>query len=60
MVLGVLCVGSVLLRYLGCGVGLVLSLGFLLLDDDGSSSMLQKLGDEILGGYLGIGRLYWG
>ena len=60
MILGVLCVGCVLLRYLGYSVGLVLSLGVLLLDDDGYSSLLQELGDEILGGCLGIGRLYWG
>ena len=60
MVLGVLCVGCVLLGYLCCSVCLVLSLGVLLLDDDGSSSLLQELGDDILGGCLGIGRLYWG
>ena len=60
MVLRVLCGGCVLVGYLGCGGGIVLRLGVLLLDDDGTASFLEELGDEILGRCLGIGRWYWG
>lgn len=58
MVLGVLCVGCVLVRYLGLEGFLVLGLGGFLLDDNSSAALLQELGDDILDWFLGIGRLY--
>ena len=58
MVLGVLCVGCVLVRYLGLEGFLVLGLGGFLLDYDGAAALLQELGDDILDWFLGIGRLY--
>ena len=59
LVLVVLCGGCVLVGYLSCGVGLVFRLGVLLLYDDGTSSLVYQLGDEILSRCLDIGRWYW-